>query len=186
MFIYIYQSFKPGKNRLMNRRAAVMMELKRNTSSDDETKLNTPSGTLKRMKNLWVIRDVEKVRVACQFPLHSTCSSFGVRTWLLPPRVQHLFMKRTTHRQPETHPLRLFYRATAGMAQEQSQELPVEQQLSNSTGGDTGVKLSATCYSLINHRIATATAHHIQQTIKVKICWLLCTNYKKGKKLKCT
>lgn len=33
------------------------------------------------------------------------------------------------------------------MAQEQSQELPVEQQLSNGTEGDTEVKPSAACYT---------------------------------------
>lgn len=40
MFIYIYQSFRPGKNRPMNHIAVVMMELKSNRSSN-ETKLKT-------------------------------------------------------------------------------------------------------------------------------------------------
>lgn len=120
---------------------------------------------------------MEKVWVACQFPLHSTCATFGIHVRPFPLMVQHIFMRRTTHRQTETHPLWIFYSATTSMAQEQSQELPVEQQLSNSTGGDTGVKPSASCYCLINH--LRATVHHIQQKIKVKTCWLLCTTDKK-------
>lgn len=84
----------------------------------------------------------------------------------------------------QTHPLRLFYSATASMAQEQSQELPVEQQLSNSTGGDAEVKLSTACYSLINH--LRATAQHIQQKVKVKTCWLWCTNYRRVSGLQMT
>lgn len=126
---------------------------------------------------------MEKVRVAREFPLHSTCSSFGIHTLLFPLSVQHLFMRRTTHRQTETHPLRLFFSATASMAQEQSQELPVEQQLSNSTGGDTKVKLSASCYSLINH--VRATAHHIQQKIKRSNPTDYCAQITKTKNLKC-
>lgn len=180
MFIYIYQSFNPGKNRPVNRIAAVMMGLKSNTSNDDEAKLKHTLSHIGVHEDLWVVRDVEKARVVCQFPLHPTCSSFSIPTWLLPLRVQHLFMRRTTHRQTEAHPPRLFYSVTANMAQEQSQELPVEQRLSNSTEGDTEVKPSAACYSLINH--LRATAHHIQHKIKVKTCWLLCTNYQKNQK----
>lgn len=43
MFTYIYQSFNPGKNRLVNRISAALVELKPDTWSDDETKLHTPS-----------------------------------------------------------------------------------------------------------------------------------------------
>lgn len=51
MFIYIYQSLMPGKNKPMNRIDVVTMKLKSNTSSNDETKLNTPSVIFKRKKS---------------------------------------------------------------------------------------------------------------------------------------
>lgn len=172
MFIYIYHKpgESPGENRPSNRIAVVLVELKRDVSCHDETNRNAPSVTSKRTEicgasETWG-KKTKTQRAARQFPLRSTCSSFGIRTGIFPLRVQHPFTRWTTHRQTGTHPLRLFYSATASMAQEQSQELPVEQQPSNGTGGDTEVKLSAACYSLINH--LPAAAHHIQLKIKVR------------------
>lgn len=74
-----------------------------NTSSVDETKLNTPSVTLNCTKRICGSSEMENARVACQFPLQSTCTSFGVRARLFPLRVQHLFMRRTTHRDRQRH-----------------------------------------------------------------------------------